>query len=223
MGYNISKAERTKFEEKLFIYEGALEILKSKIAIVNIEYNRILNFNDSLNKIEKITSRVKSIDSIAGKLEKNDLEFNEENIESKVHDVVGVRIVGLTLNDIHVIIGLIHNNLKLLNEKEGFEVIKEKDYINNPKESGYQGYHFQIEVPVRFSSTEYKVAAEIQVRTSAMDAWSTLEHKYRYKSKEEVEILKASFQTYANIVEHTDRIIALNNQQQEATAKVKRK
>ena len=58
-----------------------------------------------------------------------------------------------------------------------------EDYIKSPKDSGYRSYHLIVEIPVELINDTYKVKAEIQIRTMAMDLWASLEHKIKYKSK----------------------------------------
>ena len=72
----------------------------------------------------------------------------------------------------------------LIQSIPGIETFKEKDYISNPKESGYSAYHLIVRVPVMLSQELIYVKVEIQLRTMAMDFWSSLEHKMKYKSKE---------------------------------------
>ena len=64
------------------------------------------------------------------------------------------------------------------------KLIKEKDYIKNPKESGYVSYHLILAVPVTLvNGTEY-INVELQIRTLVMDAWAAIEHKLVYKKKD---------------------------------------
>ena len=62
------------------------------------------------------------------------------------------------------------------------KLIKEKDYISNPKDSGYRSYHLIVEVPVELINEKTYVKAEIQIRTLAMDLWASLDHKITYKN-----------------------------------------
>ena len=67
-------------------------------------------------------------------------------------------------------------------ENNGYLKIKErKDYISNPKDSGYISYHLIVYVPIFFGDKEELVEAEIQIRTVAMDFWASLDHKIQYK------------------------------------------
>lgn len=65
---------------------------------------------------------------------------------------------------------------------EDIYVVQEKDYITKPKGSGYSAYHLIVKVPVEYKDKEIDVKVEIQIRTMAMDSWSTIEHKMRYKA-----------------------------------------
>lgn len=202
----ISKNERIKWEDRLCIYQAAAEVLNTKIRLVKMEYDCLAHGNN-YSEIQMITSRIKTTESIANKLEKNGLEFSVDNIESRIHDVVGARIICLTLTDAKVFIELLTNSL---NKTEGFNLEKCKDYITNPKESGYQSYHFRITVPVTFSNETYNVPAEIQVRTLLMHAWAELEHKMGYKPSEELvsrNLIRAQFNALAANIEATDTLV----------------
>ncbi len=204
----ILKNERTKWEDRLCIYRAASEVLNTKIRLVKMEYDYLAQTHN-YSEVQMISSRIKEMDSIANKLEKNGLDFTVENIEKRIHDVVGARIICLTLTDVKVFIELLTNSL---NKTEGFVLENCKDYISNPKESGYQSYHFRILVPVTFSNETYKVPAEIQVRTLLMHAWAELEHKMGYKPSEEIvgtrNIVKAQFNALAANIEATDTMVA---------------
>lgn len=49
---------------------------------------------------------------------------------------------------------------------------EEKDYIREPKESGYRSLHLIVKVPV-FLSSQVEVTPEVQIRTIAMDFWAS--------------------------------------------------
>ena len=61
-------------------------------------------------------------------------------------------------------------------------ILKEKDYVTNPKTSGYSSYHMIVEVPVPLMKQIIPVKVEIQIRTLAMDFWASLEHDIKYKT-----------------------------------------
>lgn len=64
----------------------------------------------------------------------------------------------------------------LLTRSESFKVLREVDYIQQPKESGYRSLHLIIDVPIVISEGTLHLPVEIQLRTIAMDMWASLEH-----------------------------------------------
>ena len=70
--------------------------------------------------------------------------------------------------------------------QDDIKLLKRKDYIKNPKESGYRSLHLVIEVPIFLSDRTYHMPVEIQIRTVAMDTWASLEHELKYKRMEEM-------------------------------------
>ena len=59
--------------------------------------------------------------------------------------------------------------------------LKEKDYVKNPKKSGYQSIHLIVEVPVTYLEKTTKIRVEIQIRSFAMDYWAELDNQMSYK------------------------------------------
>ena len=113
--------------------------------IVNIARNIVLNeIKDALkngckvDKITKVESRIKSYESLIEKMEHKGYELIWDNVIEKINDLIGIRIVCSNLNDIYDLSNLIKNDGR-------FRIIKEKDYIRNPKESGYTSYHIIFE------------------------------------------------------------------------------
>ena len=151
-------------------YMCALKILETQIEVFNDEFQ----YKNNHNPIEHIKTRVKSVESIMKKLEKYNLEFSVDNIIEYINDIIVARIVCSFKSDIYKIVEIIKNSSVL-------EVIKEKDYIKDPKPSGYASYHLIVNVPVNLSTGIVKIKAEIQIRTIAMDFWASLEHKLNYK------------------------------------------
>lgn len=60
----------------------------------------------------------------------------------------------------------------------------EKDYITNMKPSGYRSYHLIIYYTVQTLKGTKELQVEIQIRTLAMNFWSTIEHSLQYKYKQ---------------------------------------
>ena len=100
-----------------------------------------------------------------------------KEIESvyKVMDFAGVRVVCNYIDDIYTV-------EESLLRQDDIKLLKRKDYIKKPKESGYRSLHLVVEVPIFLSDRTYHMPVEIQIRTIAMDTWASLEHELKYKS-----------------------------------------
>ena len=132
------------------------------------------------------------------KLEKYKIDFSIDNIVNNIFDIIGARIVCSFKSDIYEIVNIIKTSSCL-------EVVEEKDYIKNPKESGYSSYHLIVNVPVYLSTGIIKVKAEIQIRTIAMDFWASLEHKLKYKfSKKLPDNIKKELVDSSKIIDDLD-------------------
>lgn len=164
--------EMEKLNTIMIKYIAALKVLETQLDIISDDFKYIKEYNP----IEHIKTRIKTSDSIIDKLEKNNIDFTIDNIENKIFDIVGARIICSFESDIYDLV-------KILKSSSVINVIKEKDYIANPKESGYRSYHLIVEVPVELINSKSIVRAEIQIRTMAMDLWASLEHKIKYKNK----------------------------------------
>ena len=159
-----------------------------KINLENIIKLMIRKYQDehpeSHIDVQYMTSRIKSEESIKEKLNKNGLEYNVENIRRKIKDYIGHRIVCLTQKDVYDLV-------ELLKTVEGLTIKDEKDYIQNPKPSGYRSYHIIVENPKINSSEKIKTYSEIQIRTLLQDVWSIYEHIIVYKKNPDEKIKKA--------------------------------
>ena len=76
--------------------------------------------------------------------------------------------------------------VELLRRRSDMQILYEKDYITNVKPSGYRSYHMIIEYPVNMAEKVYKIIAEIQIRTLAMNFWAVTEHSLNYKYKQSI-------------------------------------
>ena len=95
----------------------------------------------------------------------------------------------------------------LLNQDD-IKLIEKKDYIKNPKKSGYRSLHLIIEVPIFLQSGKKSISVEVQLRTIAMDFWASLEHKLRYKKNidtDETEIIERELLVCSEISADLDK------------------
>ena len=151
-------------------YQCAVMEVETKFNVLNSR----LSLLEEHNPIESIKSRVKSLDSIIRKLDKLGLPITIESAEENLHDIAGVRVVCSFVDDIYRI-------AECFLAQEDVTLVKRKDYIQNPKPSGYRSLHLIIKTPVYTENGKKDMLVEIQMRTIAMDFWASLEHKLRYK------------------------------------------
>lgn len=118
--------------------------------------------------IRFVEHRLKSTDSIIAKLERKHKKNKDKPIEDLLNDIAGVRIICFDTKQIYKVV-------KMIKQSKCFTILKEKDYVKNPKDNGYQSYHMILLV------NEVKV--ELQIRTILMDAWSSLESVVIYKKE----------------------------------------
>lgn len=163
------------YKRLTLMYTAALKQVETKIEVIDNEFKALHKYNP----IEHVSSRIKSKQSMYNKLNKKGLEFTYENLIKTVNDIAGVRIICSFIPDIYKLVEMFEN-------MQGLTVLKKKDYVANPKESGYSSYHLIVSVPVSLSVGTIDVKVEIQIRTMAMDFWASLEHKINYKYDKEI-------------------------------------
>jgi putative GTP pyrophosphokinase len=163
-------------------YESYYPLLKEVEEQLEFSIYRCLDITDSDRQLAKyISSRIKSPDSIEEKLERKGFSSGVDSAIANIYDVIGIRIVVRFMGDIYTVKELLKNSGE-------FKIIEERDYITNPKESGYRSYHLIIETEI----DDMKIYAEIQLRTMAMDCWASLEHQIRYKKNiNNIEVISA--------------------------------
>ncbi|MBQ8527411.1 MAG: GTP pyrophosphokinase [Lachnospiraceae bacterium] len=134
------------------------------------------------NPVEKVFFRIKSVDSIADKLEKKGYEISYENAICYLGDLAGIRVVCSCCDDVYRVDEFLCRN-------KDVTVLKRKDYIRSPKANGYQSIHLIIELdyptPGDTGFAGEKARVEVQIRTTAMHCWAEMDHRTCYKYKAE--------------------------------------
>lgn len=179
---NFMQQNKKPFDLLMSYYECAIMEIETKFRVLNHE----LSLEYDNNPIESIKTRVKSYDSILKKIRRKNIPLNLQAIEENLKDIAGVRVICSFPDDIYK---LAESFLK----QDDITLIERKDYIKNPKPSGYRSLHLIVQVPIFLQNEKKMVNVEVQFRTIAMDFWVSLDHKMRYKkelSDEEVEILQ---------------------------------
>ncbi|SFQ14471.1 putative GTP pyrophosphokinase [Lachnospiraceae bacterium XBB1006] len=205
------REDKDAYKTAQLLYSAAIKKIVAKIEILNEEFQQVHNYNP----IEYVKSRVKTDKSIREKIERKGLELTLENIVTQLDDLAGVRIVCSFIPDIYKMANMI-------GAQSDLTVLSVKDYIKNPKESGYKSFHMNVKVPIFLSDRVVNTQVEIQIRTIAMDFWASLEHKIYYKFEGNApEYISRELRECAGIVSMMDdKMFALNTAIMEEKAKM---
>lgn len=197
--------EINTWNEVSLLYSSALKQINTKLEILNDEFQHVHKYNP----IEHIKSRIKTPESIVKKLKKNGHESTIENMVRYVNDIAGIRVICSFQSDIYRI-------AEMISSQSDIHVIEVKDYLKNPKASGYKSYHMLITIPIYLSDKIVNTKVEIQIRTVAMDFWASLEHKINYKFEGNVpDEIRAELVECAEMVSQLDnRMLLLNEEVQ---------
>ena len=206
-----------------------------------LPYKELKMHSDAMNEIEeylcsllsdikpngyRTSSRIKSIESVIGKLNKKQIEYSTKNILENIHDISGVRVVfgefdkNISLQDFD----------RILEEKtlEEIETMADKKCENPYNRQNYMTYflvdriladgkyrvfidkngdvkskdYIKTPKPSGYSSFHIILIAsngrcvEVQIRNLCQHLWSVLEHKAIYKNKKEASNEQKKFFRY---------------------------
>lgn len=183
------------FQELMMQYDCAMLEVKTKLEVLNKE----LALVHSRNPFESIKCRIKSRESIFGKLERRGLEFSIENIEKNLNDIAGIRVICSFPEDIYMLVDC-------LLQQDDILLVEKKDYIKNPKPNGYRSLHLILDIPIFLTNEKKHMRVEVQFRTIAMDFWASLEHKMKYKKHiENAESISEELKYCADLISQLDR------------------
>ena len=144
--------------------------------------------------------RVKTWDSIAGKIERKSLDIKEIR---DVADLIGIRISLLFHRDAQTVCELIRANCNVLKEENTLDRLGDSQF-------GYSSIHFLIEPKSDWMSVpSFRLnghfRAEIQVRTVAQHIWATATHLLQYKQESNVpQPIRRSISRVAALLEMVD-------------------
>lgn len=158
------------YKKLMAYYQCAIYEIETKFRVLNEEFS----LAHDRNPIENIKTRLKSMDSIAEKMQRKGIAISAENIERELNDVAGVRVICTFIEDIYHL-------ADCLLAQDDITLIERKDYIENPKPSGYRSLHLIVEVPIYLENEKRPMRVEVQLRTISMNFWASLEHQLRYK------------------------------------------
>jgi putative GTP pyrophosphokinase len=152
-------------------YKCAMMEIETRFNLLNEEYA----LEHGRTPINSIKTRLKTLQSIKEKMERRQLAVTPDSIQENLNDIAGVRVICAYPDDVYIL-------ADALLRQDDITLIHKKDYIAQPKASGYRSLHLIVTVPIYLSRGKKQMKVEIQLRTIAMDFWASLEHQLRYKS-----------------------------------------
>lgn len=167
-----ASAERDFYGDSLILLEGIIEEFLSCLGMMR----RCQVSRGRRDPIASVQTRIKRADSMKKKLARQGLPVTADSALGQVWDAAGVRLICPFVRDIGEAVALVR-------AIPGVRILREKDYIRNPKPNGYRSYHMILTLPLRFLGGEGHgpVWLEVQLRTIAMDCWASIEHQLKYK------------------------------------------
>ena len=149
-----------------------------------------------LARIRSISGRVKSKRRTWRKVNqpryRSQLE-TVDDIASVIDDLIGMRLTCTNLRDLEMVQVELERLPSTAGKKRplGIGRSSERDYVETPKESGYRGWHVNLNVHL----DGRPITCELQVRTLLQDSWGELTHEDTYSKAGElptlVEVLSA--------------------------------
>ena len=131
------------FDLLMCYYQCAIMEVETKFRVLDQEYS--LEYDR--NPIESIKTRIKSYEGIVKKIRKKNIPMTMAAIEQNITDIAGVRVICSFPEDIYEIAE------SFLRQDDVF-LIERKDYIQNPKPSGYRSLHLIVQVPIFLQKTK---------------------------------------------------------------------
>lgn len=125
------------FDTLMSYYQCAIMEVETKFKVLSEEYS--LEYDR--NPIENIKSRVKSFDSLLKKIRRKNIPLTMTSIEENIQDIAGVRVICSFPDDIYRL-------ADCLLSQDDIILLEKKDYIKNPKPSGYRSLHLIIQTPI---------------------------------------------------------------------------
>ena len=192
-----NRLDERNYMELIVPYVDAMQNMMYRLEALNKDFSRKYQ-NDPIHHIQ---SRIKTKGSIEGKLRRLQLETTVENARDSLTDIAGIRVICHFIKDIDWIVDIVKRQKDLI-------ILKERDYIRNPKPNGYRSYHIVFGVPVYHTDGMEYYPVELQLRTMSMDFWASMEHRICYKKEPRQpiaqEMLVEEFAQYARQLEEIE-------------------
>lgn len=107
-----------------------------------------------------------------------------DDIPRVLDDLIGLRLTCTNLRDLEMVQVALENLPPRPGKKRpiGLDPTSERDYVENPKASGYRGWH--VNLGVQHHGTP--ITCELQVRTLLQDSWGELTHEDGYSKSSDL-------------------------------------
>lgn len=139
-------------DDELLLLQDYRTTFKDDLSIVFQKITKLTQFG---RKDSIVSFRIKRIESILSKIKRE-----PTMTLGNMGDIAGCRIILYSLSELN-------NLVKLIND--AFVISSFNDYLSNPKDDGYNGYHFYIKSPIN----EQRLI-EIQLRYITTHKWASL-------------------------------------------------
>lgn len=185
-------------------YTDAMNLILARLNVLNCQIYE----KEEIRPIHSMTSRIKEKSSIENKLRRKRSKGSVSDAKRLLQDIAGIRVVCFFEQDIFHLKDAVKRQSDLI-------LIREKDYITNPKPNGYRSYHLIVGVPIYSVDTTEYYPVEIQFRTISMDFWAAMEHRICYKSQPFNELeMKNAFRQYSEILEKMEKSFEVYSENQ---------
>ena len=185
MSNDISKHTRAELSEKMYKwlseneqqYQELMAYYRCAIMKMTTKFNVLqeeLSLKFDRNPIETVKNRLKTPESIMGKLTRKGIELSIDALERNLDDIAGIRVICSFPSDLYQM-------ADALLSQDDVILLEKKDYMQNPKPNGYRSLHLIVATPIFLHDHKKLMTVEVQFRTIGMDWWASLEHKIMYK------------------------------------------
>ena len=201
-------------------YREDIEIYKNFEIILTHYIKDLLNKAVQEGKLDKnsfeIKSRTKAVESLEGKISRDDKKLKYKEPLKEVTDLVGLKIMLTSLKDENIVYELL--NLQLNDNIDRENSVNKSDDLKRERKFGYLGRHLVVSydekmlkvaehnINKEIHPSHFKgLRAEIQIKTLLQHVWAEVEHKARYKAGEELsDEKKRYFDRLAALIEVAD-------------------
>ena len=186
---DMMQRNRKPFDLLMSYYQCAIMEIETKFKVLNEEYS--LEYDK--NPIEGIKSRIKSYDSLLKKIRRKDIPMTLESIEKNITDIAGVRVICSFPADIYEV-------ADSFLRQDDITLLERKDYIQNPKPSGYRSLHLIVQVPIFLQNEKTPVTGILRV-CKAMGADITLLNERTAAGEPVADLLVRHSELHGTVIE----------------------